>query len=56
VSGKIIPWANFGGDFSHLSKGNVTLDFEMNLGRLHGPITVKEIMDTTGDYLCYEYE
>ncbi|RPA77400.1 Di-copper centre-containing protein [Ascobolus immersus RN42] len=35
--------------------GNVTLDFEINLGGLAGSVTMRDIMDTKSGINCYEY-
>lgn len=34
---------------------NVTLDFEVNIGKLAGNATLHEILDTQGGVLCYGY-
>lgn len=57
ISGPIKPARpELEGDFSKLAAGNVTLNFEIHLGKLHRKITVNEVMDTTGTFLCYIYE
>ncbi|GME24316.1 Di-copper centre-containing protein [Neofusicoccum parvum] len=35
---------------------NVTLDFEVNIGRLAGNATLKDLLDIQGGTLCYGYE
>ena len=35
---------------------SATLNFEIHLGHLHRNITIDEVMDTRGHYLCYIYE
>ncbi|KAK2756789.1 hypothetical protein FQN54_005235 [Arachnomyces sp. PD_36] len=47
VGGPVIP-------FDYSGK-NVTLDFEINLGRLAGNATLHEILDTQSGVLCYDY-
>lgn len=56
ISGPIRPWVDvLGPNYTDLPYGNVTLDFEIQLGRLGGVITVGDVMHTKGDFLCYEY-
>ncbi|TLD27844.1 Di-copper centre-containing protein [Venturia nashicola] len=47
VGGPIIPF-----DYSGQ---NVTLDFEINIGKLAGNATLKDLLDTQGKTLCYTY-
>lgn len=48
VGGPVEPF-DYGGT-------NVTLGFEVNLGRLAGNATLKDLLDIRGDTLCYSYE
>lgn len=34
---------------------NVTLEFEVNIGKLAGNATLKELLDTKSGKLCYTY-
>lgn len=34
---------------------NVTLDFEINIGKLAPNVTLKDVLDTQGNTLCYTY-
>jgi tyrosinase len=34
---------------------NVTLDFTINMGKLAGETTLKSLLDTQGEVLCYTY-
>ncbi|OOQ82521.1 monooxygenase [Penicillium brasilianum] len=34
---------------------NVTLDFEINIGKLAGNATLEQLLNTQGDVLCYDY-
>ncbi|KAJ5432315.1 uncharacterized protein N7458_011471 [Penicillium daleae] len=34
---------------------NVTLDFEINIGKLAGNATLEQLLNTKGDVLCYDY-
>ncbi|KAF2646810.1 Di-copper centre-containing protein [Massarina eburnea CBS 473.64] len=47
VGGPITP-------FDYSGK-NVTLDFQINMGRLAGNATLKNLLNTTGGTLCYTY-
>jgi len=47
VGGPIAP-------FDYSGK-NVTLDFKINMGKLAGNATLKQILNTQGDVLCYTY-
>ncbi|KAF9700786.1 hypothetical protein EKO04_001956 [Ascochyta lentis] len=47
VGGPIVP-------FDYSGK-NVTLDFEVNIGRLAGNVTLRELLNTQGKTLCYIY-
>ncbi|EDU41090.1 monoxygenase [Pyrenophora tritici-repentis Pt-1C-BFP] len=38
-----------------LSGPNVTLDFEVNMGKLAGSVPLRDLMDTEGGLLCYTY-
>jgi hypothetical protein len=33
----------------------VTLDFEINIGKLAGNATLEQLLNTKGDILCYDY-
>jgi tyrosinase len=56
ISGPIRPWSNvLGPNYTNLPFGNVTLGFEIQLGRLGGPIMVGDVMNTRGGFLCYKY-
>jgi tyrosinase len=46
-----------GGPFEPLdySGVNVTLSFEMNLGKLGGNATLEQLLNTQGDVVCYDY-
>jgi tyrosinase len=48
VGGPVVPF-----DYSGV---NVTLDFEINIGKLAGNITLKQALNTQGATFCYEYE
>lgn len=48
VGGPITP-RDYGGQ-------NVTLDFKVNMGKLAGDATLKELLNTQGGKLCYTYE
>ena len=48
VGGPILPF-----DYSG---PNVTLDFEINMGEIHGPATLHDLLDTKGGTLCYTYD
>lgn len=47
VGGPVVPF-----DYNGV---NVTLDFEVNLGEIHGPEALKQLLDTEGGVLCYTY-
>lgn len=47
VGGPITPF-DYGGQ-------NVTLDFELNMGKLAGNATLKDLLNTEGETLCYTY-
>jgi len=47
VGGPIVPF-DYGGT-------NVTLDFMINLGKLAGDATLKDLLNTQGGVLCYTY-
>lgn len=55
ISGSIKPRGPFLGDGAGLPAGNVTLSFEINLGKLGKTVTMAEIMNTKAGALCYEY-
>jgi tyrosinase len=48
VGGPIVPF-----DYSGV---NVTLDFEVGLGKLAPNVQLEDLLDTTGGTLCYTYE
>ena len=47
VGGPVVPF-DYGGT-------NVTLDFNINIGRLAGDATLKQLLDTRSGVLCYTY-
>ncbi|KAF1951626.1 Di-copper centre-containing protein [Byssothecium circinans] len=47
VGGPVVPF-DYGGT-------NVTLDFKINIGKLAGDATLKELLNTVGGRLCYTY-
>lgn len=47
VGGPVKPF-DYGGE-------NVTLEFEIEMGRLAGSVTLKDLLDTRGGTLCYTY-
>jgi len=47
VGGPVVP-LKYGGE-------NVTLDFQVNMGRLAGNVTLKNLLNTEGGTLCYAY-
>ena len=49
VSGPIIPF-----DYQNQQAGNVTLDFEINIGMLAPDVPLKDLLNTQ-DKLCYTY-
>lgn len=51
VSGPIVPF-----DYTNLVAGNITLDFEVNLGKLGKSVPLRQLLDTTGGTLCYTYD
>jgi tyrosinase len=46
-----------GGPIAPLDYGrkNVTLDFEVNIGKLAPNLTLESLLDTQGNGLCYNY-
>ncbi|KAF9734717.1 hypothetical protein PMIN06_008036 [Paraphaeosphaeria minitans] len=48
VGGPVTPF-DYGGV-------NVTLDFKINMGALAGDATLKDLLDTEGETLCYTYD
>lgn len=34
---------------------NVTLDFQVNIGKLAGNVTLEDLLDIQGKTLCYTY-
>ncbi|KAL1598905.1 hypothetical protein SLS60_008050 [Paraconiothyrium brasiliense] len=48
VGGPVVPF-----DYSGQ---NVTLDFQINMGALSGNATLKDLLNTAGDILCYTYD
>lgn len=50
VGGPVIPF-----DYSNLYGPNITLNFQIGLGRLAPNITLKSIMNVQGGLLCYDY-
>lgn len=51
VSGPIMPF-----DYGNLLAGNITLDFEVGLGKVGGTVPLKKLLDTAGGTLCYVYD
>lgn len=47
VGGPVVP-------FDYRGK-NVTLDFQVNIGKLAGNVTLKDLLNTQGKTLCYTY-
>lgn len=47
VGGPVLP-------FDYSGK-NVTLDFNINMGKLAGNATLKNLLNTRGETLCYTY-
>lgn len=44
-----VHYLDFGGE-------NVTLDFQIDLGAIAPPITLREALNTEGELFCYTYE
>ncbi|KAI5778768.1 hypothetical protein EDC01DRAFT_673260 [Geopyxis carbonaria] len=56
VSGSPIPWTlALNPDLSTIPAGNVTLDFEVDLKNLGTTKKIRQLMDTKGGFLCYDY-
>ncbi|KAJ3034647.1 hypothetical protein HK097_004440 [Rhizophlyctis rosea] len=51
VAGPIVPF-----DYQNTVKGNVTLDYVTHLEELGKGAKVRDLMDTKGGFLCYDYE
>ncbi|KAL7271294.1 hypothetical protein RUND412_005961 [Rhizina undulata] len=51
VSGPIVAF-----DYNNTLAGNVTLAYKINLGGLGGDVTLGQLMNVKGDFLCYDYD
>lgn len=57
VGGDPRPWLDIlGPDYSTIQNSNITLEFEIKMGKLAPTKKVKEIVDITAGFLCYDYE
>ncbi|EPS38932.1 hypothetical protein H072_7312 [Dactylellina haptotyla CBS 200.50] len=50
VGGPVVPF-----DYQNLQGPNITLSFQIGLGKLAPNVTLGEIMNLQGDILCYDY-
>ncbi|KAF3916223.1 Tyrosinase [Arthrobotrys entomopaga] len=51
VGGPIIPF-----DYQNVQGPNITLSFQVGLGKLAPNVTLAKIMDLQGEVLCYDYD
>ena len=56
IGGSTRPFtARLAPDYYSIVERNVTLDMELDLGKLGPIVTIAAVMDTTAWPLCYEY-
>ena len=51
VGGPVVPF-----DYDNLFGPNVTLSFEVQLGKLGKPVTLESLLNYQGEVVCYDYE